>query len=101
MSKYSFRLFVTGYSMNSKRAVNNLNRLCREHFGDEAEVHIVDITDDPDAAEAEKILVTPTLIRDYPLPRCRIIGDLSHQDLVLQTLQMQGATQSPTNDTNA
>lgn len=80
---------MTGYSMNSKRAVNNLNRLCREHFGDDAKVHIIDITDNPEAAEKEKILVTPTLIRDYPLPRCRIIGDLSHQELVLQTLQFE------------
>jgi circadian clock protein KaiB len=86
MARYRFRLFVTGFSINSKRAVNNLNRLCREQFGQDAEVRIIDIAEEPATAEEEHILVTPTLIRDYPLPQCRIIGDLSHREVVLQTL---------------
>ncbi|MEM7713001.1 MAG: circadian clock KaiB family protein, partial [Cyanobacteria bacterium P01_A01_bin.68] len=58
----------------------------QENFLDEYKIHIVDVLKQPDIAEKEKIIVTPTLIRESPLPQVRIIGDLSDIKTVLMGL---------------
>lgn len=81
------QLFVTGQSVRSQRAVSNLRRLC-ELLGDACELQIVDVLERPELAEAERILATPTVIRQRPLPVRRVIGDLSDADRVMQWLDL-------------
>ena len=83
MSKYVLKLYVTGHTAASVRAAANLRRICEEELGGPYELKVIDILERPQLAEDEKILATPTLIKELPLPLRRIIGDLSNKEQVL------------------
>ncbi|MGB6300084.1 MAG: circadian clock KaiB family protein [Rivularia sp. (in: cyanobacteria)] len=84
--KYLLKLYVTGETPRSDRAISNLNELCEEHFPEEYKIIIINVLKQPDIAEKEKIIVTPTLVKESPLPQVRIIGDLSDLKTVLMGL---------------
>lgn len=88
MTKYLFKLYITGQTPRSIRAIDNLHRTCRLVLADQYELTIVDILEQPQAAEDDKILATPTLIKISPPPLRRIIGDLSDMEKVLLGLDM-------------
>lgn len=81
--RYLLKLFVAGGSARSEQAIANLRRFCKDNFLDGYELVIVDILTHPEAAEAQKILAVPTLIKELPLPARRIVGDLSDDAKVL------------------
>lgn len=89
MNRYILKLFVVGQTARSKRAIANIQRLCHEQLPQQHELVIVDVLEQPELAESEKILATPTLIREYPRPERRIIGDLSDRELLNQALDLQ------------
>jgi circadian clock protein KaiB len=74
---YSFRIFVTGETTRSWHAVANLHRLCDSRLAGEYELEVVNVDERPDLAEQEQVLATPTVVRQHPLPRRRVVGDLS------------------------
>lgn len=76
MSKFQLNLYVAGKTTRSEQAIANLYRTC-EDVMDDCEIKIIDVLDQPELAEKNKILATPTLVKLTPLPRRRIIGDLS------------------------
>jgi circadian clock protein KaiB len=84
---YVLTLYVTGQSARSQRAVANLRELCAG-LGDRCELTVVDVLERPQAAEDERILATPTVIRRLPLPLRRVIGDLSDRDKVVLWLDL-------------
>jgi circadian clock protein KaiB len=84
-------LYVTGTSPRTKIAVENLNRICAEELAGRYELEIVDVLENPQRAEDEKILATPTLIKQLPPPLRRVIGDLSDKDKVLLGLEVRAA----------
>ena len=88
MSAYLLRLYITGNSVNSQRAIANLLKLCKEELSNQYQVEIIDVLEEPHKAENEKILVTPTLIKQLPPPLQRIIGDLSNREKVLSGLDL-------------
>lgn len=88
MNKYLLKLFITGESLRSSRAINNLRRICEDELGTEYELIIIDVLERPQLAEDARILATPTLIKEFPLPVRRIIGDLSDTKQVLRGLEL-------------
>jgi circadian clock protein KaiB len=76
---YVLALYITGQSVRSQRAIANLRSLC-ERLGTSCELIIVDVLERPQAAEDERILATPTVVRRRPLPSRRVIGDLSDRE---------------------
>jgi circadian clock protein KaiB len=88
MNKYTLRLYITGNSTKSQRAIANLFRICHEELDDQYTVEIIDVLEQPHLAEQEKILVTPTLIKQLPPPLQRIIGDMSNTQKVLLGLDL-------------
>ena len=82
MSKYALRLYITGQTPRSLRAVENLLRICREELQGDCELKIIDVLEQPQLANDDKILATPTLIKLRPPPSSRIIGDLSDFETV-------------------
>ncbi len=86
--KYLLKLYVTGASDRSQRAISNLIQLSELHLQNRHEIVIIDVLEQPQVAEAEKILVTPTLIKEFPLPKVRIIGDLSDTHTILLGLNI-------------
>lgn len=85
-SKFLLHLYITGQTPRSERAILNLRRICEEILGEQYELLIIDVLEQPHLAEEEKILATPTLIKHLPLPVRRIIGDLSDTDKVIAEL---------------
>lgn len=81
------RLYVTGATSLSLRAMANIKVICREHLDEQnPDLQIIDLYRNPAAARANHIFAAPTLIKEFPLPCCRIIGDLSKKDRVLHAL---------------
>ncbi len=89
MDKFLLKLYVTGQTPKSERAIANLRRICEEDLGGRYEMAVVDVLERPQLAEDEKILATPTLIKVLPPPLRRVIGDLSDTEKVLLGLDMQ------------
>lgn len=86
MDALHLTLYVAGDTPRSRQAMANLERICAELLGGRAHCVTVDVLDDPEAADAERILTTPTLIRESPTPRRRVTGDLSDAQRVLAAL---------------
>ena len=89
MANFRLRLFITGHTPRSQQALQHLRSLLDEEFGDCCELEVVDVLDDPQAAEEHKVLATPTLIRELPTPIRRVIGDLSDRQQVLMGLDLK------------
>lgn len=83
---YIFRLYVTGASPNSLRAIANTRDLCEEHFNDNYELEIIDVHQQPSVARQENIIALPLLIKKHPLPEKRLIGDMSDIARVLKSI---------------
>lgn len=88
MNHYELELYIAGRTPVSRRAVANLRKLCDGNMQDACRLAVIDILDRPAVAEEKRILATPTLIRAYPLPPCRVIGDMSDMEKVLFYLDM-------------
>jgi circadian clock protein KaiB len=88
LSKYLLTLYVTGTSPRANVAIGNLQRICEQELEGQYELEIVDVLENPQRAEDEKILATPTLIKQLPPPLRRVIGDLSDKDKVLIGLEV-------------
>lgn len=97
--KIHLRLFVTGGSQSAARATANLKAVCEDAAVKRAhdiDLEIIDVHESPQAAEDEKILVTPTLVKTLPPPVRRMVGDLSnHRDIFL-TLDIESPGGSET-----
>jgi circadian clock protein KaiB len=87
-SVYQFRLYIAGEAPNSRMALANLDSICQEYLPDRFQVEIVDILDNPLRAIQDKILVTPTLVRLFPLPQIRMVGNLRERSKVVQLLAL-------------
>jgi circadian clock protein KaiB len=89
VGKYLFKLYVTGRTPRSYRAIENLRRLCEVELRDPYEIQVIDVLERPQLAEDEKILATPTVVKELPAPIRRIIGDLSDVETVLLELDLR------------
>jgi circadian clock protein KaiB len=86
-AKYILRLYVSGSSGRSLRAVHNLKRICEEHLPD-YDLEVIDIYKDPAAAREEQIIAAPTLVRKLPQPIRKFVGDLSNTQKILVGLDI-------------
>jgi circadian clock protein KaiB len=93
--KYQIKLYVTGQTPRSQQAIANLRRICEEELSGHYELVVVDVLDRPQLAEDEKILATPTVVKELPHPIRRIIGDLSDSDRVLLGLDLRPYSEEP------
>ena len=89
MTKYRLKLFITRHTPKSDRAIKTLRDLCDHHLNGQCELSIIDVQENPELADDEKVLATPTLIRELPPPVLRIIGDLSDSEKILAGLDLQ------------
>jgi circadian clock protein KaiB len=82
------RLFVTGNTQRTDLAVRNIKQICEEQMHSKYHLEVIDVLERPQLAEDEKILATPTLIKQLPPPLRRIFGDLSDKNKVLMGLDV-------------
>jgi circadian clock protein KaiB len=89
MDKHLLTLYVTGQTPRSQRAIASLRSLCEQELKGRYELTVIDVLEHPQLAEDQKILATPTVIRELPPPIRRIIGDLSDAERVLLGLDLR------------
>ena len=87
-AKYILRLYITGSSARSLKAVHNLKKLCEEHLPDDYELEVIDIYKNPNAAREEQIIAAPTLVKKLPEPLRKFVGDLSNTQKILVGLDI-------------
>jgi len=87
-AKYILRLYITGSSGRSMRAVHNLKKLCEEHLPNEYDLEVIDIYKDPEAAREAQIIAAPTLVKKLPEPIRKFVGDLSNTQKILVGLDI-------------
>jgi len=88
-ARYLLRLYVTGTTRHSARAIVNIRKICEEHLQGRYELEIVDISQHPTLVEGEQIIAAPTLVKKLPLPLRRFIGDLSQTERILLGLDLR------------
>jgi circadian clock protein KaiB len=77
---YDLCLYVTGMTVRSGRAIENLRSFCRKHLAGRHTLQIIDLYQQPALAQAAQLVAAPTLIKRLPLPQRRLVGDLSNQE---------------------
>ncbi len=92
------RLYVTGSTSRSTRAIDNIRRLLESELPHRYDLEVVDVYQHPEAASEHQILAAPTLVKLLPEPVRRIIGDLSDTDRVLRGLDIHRATRDGPDD---
>ena len=88
MTTFRFRLFVLGRTSRSRHAEEQLRALCAATLGDRFEIEVIDVSEQPHRADAERIVATPTLDRIEPTPRMRVIGDLASRERLTALLDL-------------
>ena len=93
MSKeiWELRLYIAGQTPKSILALKNITKYCRENLDGKYMIEIVDLLVNPRLAEGDQIFAIPTLVRKFPVPLRKIIGDLSNEEKVLVGLNIRPA----------
>jgi circadian clock protein KaiB len=84
--KFFLQLYITGMSENSVRAIQNITQICTRYLENQFDLEIIDIYKNPSVAEEQMIVFSPSLIRQFPLPKKTLIGDLSDTKKVISGL---------------
>jgi circadian clock protein KaiB len=87
--EWQLRLYVAGNTARSAAAFENLQRLCESHLAGRYSIEVVDLLLNPRLAAGDQILAVPTLVRKFPEPIRKIIGDLSNEERVLVGLDVK------------
>jgi circadian clock protein KaiB len=86
--RYVLKLFVSGHTPNSVRAIRNVKKLLDNDLRGLCSLEIIDVLRNPQGGLGYEVLATPTLIRTLPPPPRRVVGDLSERDKVLRGLEL-------------
>jgi circadian clock protein KaiB len=89
---YVLRLFTTGTTPRSTRALRNLSEICETNLKGRYDLEVIDIYQEPGRATESDIIAAPTLIKDEPPPSRRMVGDLSDRPKVLLNLALAGGS---------
>jgi circadian clock protein KaiB len=88
-AEWQLRLYVAGQTAKSAAAFDNLKHVCETHLAGRYTIEVVDLLVNPRLAAGDQILAVPTLVRKFPEPIRKIIGDLSNEERVLVGLDVQ------------
>jgi circadian clock protein KaiB len=89
MGKWELRLYIAGNTPKSATALRNLKKYCEQHLKGVYDIEVIDLLKNPQLAEGDQILATPTLVKKVPEPVRKIIGDLSNEEKVLVGLDIR------------
>ena len=85
---YTLRLYISGNTARSSRAIQNIQRICQEHLAGRYELEVIDIFQQPNLAIQAQIIGAPTLVRQLPLPLRKMVGDMTDERRVLLGLDI-------------
>jgi circadian clock protein KaiB len=84
--KLVLQLFVAGMSPKSMEAIENIRNICDEHLKDACDLEIIDLYKHPEATVSESIIFSPSLVKQFPLPRKVVVGTMADKNKVLKAL---------------
>jgi circadian clock protein KaiB len=87
--KYVLRLYISGMTPNSLKAIENVRKICAEHLEGRYELEIIDIYQQPIFAKEGQIVAAPTLVKQLPPPLRKFIGDMSQTERILLGLDVR------------
>ncbi len=87
--RWELRLYIAGQTPKSVLALKNITKYCKEHLAGQYSIEVVDLLKNPQLAEGDQIFAIPTLVRKFPEPLRKIIGDLSNEERVLVGLNVR------------
>ena len=90
--RYMLKLYVTGATERSLRAIANLKAICEQYLKGRYHLEVVDIYRRPELLRRDQIVAVPTLIKKLPVPLRLLVGDLSRTEQVLQGLGLVAHT---------
>lgn len=93
--RYVLKLYVTEITPAIQQAIDTLTNFCEDELTQCYDFRVIDIRENPQLAEDERILATPTLIKELPPPIRRVIGDLSDREKVLLGLDLRRHGERP------
>ncbi|MEI8233196.1 MAG: circadian clock KaiB family protein [Verrucomicrobiota bacterium] len=88
-ARFVLRLYVSGMTPRSTRAIDNIQRLCEEHLAGRYELQIIDIYQQPELAREQQIIAAPTLVKKLPLPLRKFVGEMSDPGRILLGLGVE------------
>ena len=88
-AEFILRLYITGATPNSLRAVTNIKLICETKLQGRYYLEIIDVCQQPELAKLEQIIALPLLVKEAPLPKRKLIGDLSDSEKVLKSFGLQ------------
>jgi len=88
---YILRLYVTGGTLSSLRAIARVREVCEELLPGRYQLQVIDIYQQPALAAGDQITVAPTLVRRSPGPLRKLIGNLSDRERILAGLELRAA----------
>ena len=87
-NKYVLRLFVAGATTRSRQAILRVRELCETELKDAGSLKVIDIYQQPDLARKNQIVATPTLVKVFPRPARRFIGNLANAARLFGELEL-------------
>ena len=84
--KYVLRLYVTGMTSRSTRAITTVRAVCEEHLAGQYELEIIDVYQMPNRIMEDRIVAIPTLVKCKPKPTRLMVGDMSNRERLLAGL---------------
>lgn len=82
------RLYLAGQTPKSILALCNLKRICEDYVHENYELEIVDLLNNPKLSEEDDIFLIPTLVRKYPKPVKKIVGDMTNSEEVVARISL-------------
>ncbi len=92
VAEWQLLLYIAGQTPKSIKALSNVKKYAEQHLKGKYSIEIIDLLKNPQLAEGDQILAVPTLVRRFPEPIRKIIGDLSNEERVLVGLNIKPLT---------
>jgi len=86
--RWELKLYVAGQTPRSLAALENLKKICETHLKGKYKIEVIDLLAQPERARTDQIVAIPTLVRKFPPPMKRILGDLSNRERALKGMAL-------------
>ncbi|MBI2485646.1 MAG: circadian clock protein KaiB [Deltaproteobacteria bacterium] len=87
-STYEFKIYIAGHTPTSSYTVERFERFLKNRFKDQYSLKTIDVLQNPEMAEEDKIIATPSVVKVLPKPSRKIFGDLSDEERVIKALSL-------------
>jgi circadian clock protein KaiB len=84
--KYLLRLYVTGLTPRSTRAIKIIREVCEQHLRSQYDLEVIDVYQMPERIRVDDVVAIPTLVKVKPGPVRRIVGDMTNRERLLAGL---------------